>query len=714
MDPLHGCSNTPNIKTKPIEVVLSKLDGVRHSHNGFSALCPAHGDTNNSLSISENPDGKVLIYCHAGCPTHDVVKALGLEYKHLFPDSCISSVPGQTTATAQPSGCSLTAYAEVKALPLDFLKELGLVDKTRNGNSFIEIPYMDEQGNIVATRQRMAIGRAVGSQEQRFRWKIGGRPCLYGLWRLPEFRNSSFIVLVEGESDCHTLWYHGIPSLGIPGASMWKEDWAHLLEDFKTIYIVIEPDRGGQTTLSWIARSSLKDRIHLLQLSPHKAPSELFVADKANFIGNFNKCLSRATSWLVLNQREREKSTQEALLKCKSLSISPNLLDVMQADLHAMNVVGIEREAALLFLAIVSRVLARPISVVVKGTSSAGKSFLVEQILKFFPPEAFFVLTAMSDKALAYSEEPLVHRMLVIYEAVGMGGEMGTYLIRSLLSEGCIRYELVEKTEKGMKARQIIKEGPTGTIITTTNHHLNPENETRMFSVTLRDTMEQTKRIFQSIAQRNASSIDFERWHALHTWIATQDNKVKIPFADALADLVPPVAVRLRRDIHQVFTLIEAHAILQQSHRQRSTMGEIIATIDDYKVVYDLISNLLQEQVGAGVNPTVRETVQAVSQVIEQNGPECRVTQSHLKPILKIDKASISRRVRSAIAEGYLVNEEDRKGKPFRLRLGDALPNDVEILPKPERVVDWMSGKAPTLPAQDISDHRNNSILDIL
>jgi hypothetical protein len=170
-----------------------------------------------------------------------------------------------------------------------------------------------------------------------------------------------------------------------------------------------------------------------------------------------------------------KNTTQEALLKCKSLSISPNLFDVMQAELHAMNVVGIEREAALLFLAIVSRVLARPISVVVKGTSSAGKSFLVEQILKFFPPEAFFVLTAMSDKALAYSEEPLVHRMLVIYEAVGMGGEMGTYLIRSLLSEGCIRYELVEKTEKGMKARQIIKEGPTGTIITTTNHHLNPK-----------------------------------------------------------------------------------------------------------------------------------------------------------------------------------------------------------------------------------------------
>ena len=31
------------------------------------------------------------------------------------------------------------------------------------------------------------------------------------------------VVLVEGESDAQTLWLHGYPALGLPGASTWSE-----------------------------------------------------------------------------------------------------------------------------------------------------------------------------------------------------------------------------------------------------------------------------------------------------------------------------------------------------------------------------------------------------------------------------------------------------------------------------------------------------------
>jgi hypothetical protein len=99
-------------------------------------------------------------------------------------------------------------------------------------------------------------------------------------------------------------------------------------------------------------------------------------------------------------------------------------------------------------------------------------------VLKFFPDDAFFERTAMSDRALAYSDENFRHRFLVIYEAAGMNSDIGSYLIRSLLSEGVIRYELVEKTRNGMRPRLIEKQGPTGLIVTTTATRLHPENET--------------------------------------------------------------------------------------------------------------------------------------------------------------------------------------------------------------------------------------------
>jgi putative DNA primase/helicase len=41
--------------------------GGKLNGGGWSCHCPAHSDRNASLSISEGRDGKVLVYCHAGC-----------------------------------------------------------------------------------------------------------------------------------------------------------------------------------------------------------------------------------------------------------------------------------------------------------------------------------------------------------------------------------------------------------------------------------------------------------------------------------------------------------------------------------------------------------------------------------------------------------------------------------------------------------------------
>jgi hypothetical protein len=43
--------------------------------------------------------------------------------------------------------------------------------------------------------------------------------------------------------------------------------------------------------------------------------------------------------------------------------------------------------------------------------------------------------------------------------AVGMASDFATYLIRSLLSEGCLRHGTVEKTKDGLVPRLIEREG---------------------------------------------------------------------------------------------------------------------------------------------------------------------------------------------------------------------------------------------------------------
>ena len=50
--------------------------GGRRGSNGWTARCPAHADRSPSLSIADTADGKVLVYCHAGCEQALVIDAL--------------------------------------------------------------------------------------------------------------------------------------------------------------------------------------------------------------------------------------------------------------------------------------------------------------------------------------------------------------------------------------------------------------------------------------------------------------------------------------------------------------------------------------------------------------------------------------------------------------------------------------------------------------
>lgn len=66
--------------------LLDRLQGVRQSGPGrWLAKCPAHEDRSPSLSVRELDDGTALIKCFGGCGAADVLAAVGLELKDLFP-----------------------------------------------------------------------------------------------------------------------------------------------------------------------------------------------------------------------------------------------------------------------------------------------------------------------------------------------------------------------------------------------------------------------------------------------------------------------------------------------------------------------------------------------------------------------------------------------------------------------------------------------------
>jgi hypothetical protein len=671
---------------RPVEKVLDRLEGVRQSNGSWKALCPAHDDSKPSLSVSEGDDGRALLKCFAGCNNPEIVAALDLDMSDLFAQrngrrKKSSSTPSRTTATVQP--CNLKNYAEVKGLPVEFLKKLGLSDRKYGGSPAVRIPYRNENGEEVSVRFRIALE---GSEEddERFKWRTGSKTMLYGLWRLDRIRKAGWVVLVEGESDCHALWYHKTPTLGIPGADTWKERWAGRLEGIERVYVVIEPDKGGQTLKEKLLASSIRDRLHLVDLGQFKDASGLYLSDQENFKERFTAALKDATPYAEFKRAETEATARKSWAECEDLIVVPNILERFAKDLARSGVVGESRLAKLLYLAVTSRFLERPVSVAMKGPSSGGKSYLTERVLGFFPDEAYYALTAMSEHALAYGDEPLSNRVLVLYEAAGMDSDLATYFVRSLLSEGRLRYETVEKTSEGMKPRLIEREGPTGLIVTTTAVKLHPENETRLLSLTVTDTQEQTREVMAALAAGSGKPPNLKPWHALQRWLGTAEHEVSIPYAKTLAALIPPLAVRLRRDFGGVLNLICTHAILHQASRERDAEGHIIATLEDYAVVRSLVADLVSEGVEATVPATVRETVEKLRLLYSDE--EEPVTIVKLAEEIKVDKSTAWRRVRTAMDRGYAKNLEDRKGRPAQLVPGDSLPDDVEILPTVERL----------------------------
>jgi hypothetical protein len=116
--------------------------------------------------------------------------------------------------------------------------------------------------------------------------------------------------------------------------------------------------------------------------------------------------------------------------------------------------------------------------------------------------------------------------------------------------------------------------------------------------------------------------------------------------------------------------------------------------------------DLMSQGVEASVPEVVRQTVEVVIKLNKNtNNP---VTGAQVGRELKIDKSATDRRLKMAEAAGHIRNLEYRKGRPGRWVPGEPMPEDEEILPRPERLVDgstipgFQEGTdAPPLPSED-------------
>lgn len=228
------------------------------SGDNLTGLCPFHDDKNNSFSV----DLKTGCWkCHAedrgGNFTSFYAELNGIDTKEAYKSILKQYGAYKPEEDKKPEGSllsySVAQYVLEKRLPEEFLKEQCCLQtkKDKQGIQYLYIPYFNENSDEVTYRKRYG-GKA-------FRWKYGAGKdiCMYGEWKLEQIRTAGYVALVEGESDSQSMWYMGISTLGIPGASMMRKEWATTLQDLK-VYIHVEPDKGGETFLHKVT-TALRD-----------------------------------------------------------------------------------------------------------------------------------------------------------------------------------------------------------------------------------------------------------------------------------------------------------------------------------------------------------------------------------------------------------------------------------------------------------------------
>lgn len=215
-------------KTPEVQKVLNALDKVKVSGEGWAAACPAHRDSSPSMSVGVGKEGKILLNCHKGCTTEEIVEAASLQMNDLF---------------VGKKGSGKTEITDI-------------------------YHYTDVNGEMIF--QVLRAVRPDGKKDFRQRRPDGAGGWIYTtteikekpLYRLPEVANANAdgnpIWVVEGEKDVENLRELGITATCNPGgAGKWRQNHTKSLVGAKVV-ICVDMDGPGYRHAEFV-RDSLED-----------------------------------------------------------------------------------------------------------------------------------------------------------------------------------------------------------------------------------------------------------------------------------------------------------------------------------------------------------------------------------------------------------------------------------------------------------------------
>lgn len=361
------------------------------------------------------------------------------------------------------------------------------------------------------------------------------------------------------------------------------------------------------------------DHFHLDTLDLYLSKSrEAFVRTASIELGVDPEVIKRDLGRLVLRLEERLHAqveaarhppapaavelSEEAHSQALAVLREPGYLLILLSDLEATGMVGEEVNKLLCWLALTSRRLDSPLGLLIQSTSAAGKSSLLEGVLRTMPEEEVIRYSAVSGQSLFYMGN-LDLRHKVLYIAEEEGARRASYSLKLLQSDGVLS---MASTTKDPESGQLVTkeyrtEGPVALAMTTTSPEIDPELQNRCLVVSVDESREQTEAIHrrqresltrEGMVRRRETASRLELWRNAQRLLAPLD--VVNPYAQDLS--FASHQTRTRRDQVKYLSLVSAVALAHQHRkvRHQDAHGEYIeADLDDIELATFLAGHAL-------------------------------------------------------------------------------------------------------------------------
>lgn len=302
----------------------------------------------------------------------------------------------------------------------------------------------------------------------------------------------------------------------------------------------------------------------------------LFVESESVIKTDLNRVLECVEAWepKVINAPIVPTASAEDTARAMAFLQNPKLFEEILADLQVLGVAGEESNKLLCYLAVVSRKLDDPLSLLIQSRSAAGKSTLQHAVLLLTPDEDQVHYTRLTSQALFYQEEMhLAHKVIALEEAEGLG--TAAYSLRALQSAKKLTVATTTKDPISgkMKTERYQVRGPVAVLLTTTSASLDEETASRFLTLTIDESRQMTETILAT--QRHRDTLEGYLGELEKTAVITKHQTAQRlleplvvinPYAEQLT--FPAYSLRARRDNKKYLMLIKAVTFLHQKQRE--------------------------------------------------------------------------------------------------------------------------------------------------